>query len=270
MKNSVWCYLFLVTIWCCLPAIIVGGVSHRPLFSYLQRLKDLLFADLQEKKLPITAADQTVHILQNIKDENIERYIYKQTIIHNDIFFIFPTTRIAFNFRHDSVCNLPLYAVWVIHVCLSATIDLCYIAQFEGNFYCNDDAWFCLLHTCESVNSSVLSKSLISILTKSCYMYAALTVSTCYTWSWTVYAVLCTRVEEIHTCLWSAKNRLSVAETNILFMYVWISNHPPTTKGKINPGMSTGASVLSKYEYDMGISWSNNILTPDNSMRLNW
>ena len=109
-----------------------------------------------------------------------------------------------------------------------------------------------------------------SILTKSCYMYAALTVSTCYTWSWTVYAVLCTRVEEIHTCLWSAKNRLSVAETNILFMYVWISNHLPTTKGKINPGMKTGASVLSKYEYDMGISWSNNILTPDNSMRLNW
>ena len=89
----------------------MGGVSHIPLFSYLQRLKDLLFADLQEKKLPITAADQTVHILQNIKDENIERYIYKQTIIHNDIFFIFPTTRIAFNFRHDSVCNLPLYAV---------------------------------------------------------------------------------------------------------------------------------------------------------------
>ena len=89
----------------------MGGVSHIPLFLYLQRLKDLLFADLQEKKLPITAADQTVHILQNIKDENIERYIYKQTITHNDIFFIFQTTRIAFNFRHDSVCNLPLYVV---------------------------------------------------------------------------------------------------------------------------------------------------------------
>ena len=75
------------------------GVSHRLLFSYLQRLKDLLFADLQEKKLPITAAVQTVNILQNIKDENVERYIHEQTIINNVVFFIFRSTRIAFHFR---------------------------------------------------------------------------------------------------------------------------------------------------------------------------
>lgn len=46
------------------------------LFFLSQKLKDLLFADLQEKKLPVTAADQTVHILQNIKDENMERFVF--------------------------------------------------------------------------------------------------------------------------------------------------------------------------------------------------
>ena len=121
----------------------------------------------------------------------------------------------------------------------SATFGICCIAHCFGNFVCRYDARFFLFHTCKNVNASVLSKYKILILMRSCYMYVVFTVLTCYTWSWTVYAVLFTHVEEIHTCLWSAKNRLSVAETNILFMYVWISNHLPRTKGKINPDMKT-------------------------------
>ena len=51
------------------------------MFFLSQKLKDLLFADLQEKKLPVTAADQTVHILQNIKDENMERFVFTFSLL---------------------------------------------------------------------------------------------------------------------------------------------------------------------------------------------